>query len=180
MTDRTPRRGRPKGTGIDDSELLAAMAKQMMADPGLRPTTAIKALGISNQSTIRRLRDKYKRACNSGAIHEIVSRVAGPDVSAPKRLKISNAKRNPPRRLPSRVPPPANDDLRCASNPSARLHHYATALHNSVIAVQHRLDAETPPADDEQLRELLDQQYHLSSVIIGLISETEPSPFLSH
>lgn len=53
-------RGRPKGTGIDDEVLLREIARLSLADPELRPTTAIKQLGHSNPSTIRRVRDKFK------------------------------------------------------------------------------------------------------------------------
>lgn len=61
-------RGRPKGSGIDDSAQLAAIARLIDADPTLKPTTAIKALGISDPSVIRRLRDKYSEMrCGSAA-----------------------------------------------------------------------------------------------------------------
>jgi hypothetical protein len=54
------RRGRPKGSGIDDSATLQRVAELMGADPDLKPTTAIRMLGIDDPSTIRRLRDKLK------------------------------------------------------------------------------------------------------------------------
>lgn len=54
------RRGRPKGTGIDDSPMLEEIASLIAANSDLKPTTAIKALGVTDPSTIRRLRDKYK------------------------------------------------------------------------------------------------------------------------
>lgn len=54
------RRGRPKGTGIDDTPVLEDIASLIAANSDMRPTTAIKALGIADPSTIRRLRDKYK------------------------------------------------------------------------------------------------------------------------
>lgn len=59
MTDTKPTRGRPKGTGIDDRIWLREMERLMRLDPGLRPTSAIKALGVTDPSAIRRLRDKY-------------------------------------------------------------------------------------------------------------------------
>jgi hypothetical protein len=55
------RRGRPKGTGIDDRIWLRELDRLIAIDPSTPPTTAIKALGISDPSTIRRLRDKHKR-----------------------------------------------------------------------------------------------------------------------
>jgi hypothetical protein len=53
-------RGRPKGSGIDDEDLLREIARLSLADPELRPTTAIKRLGHTNPSTIRRVRDKFR------------------------------------------------------------------------------------------------------------------------
>jgi hypothetical protein len=54
------RRGRPKGTGIDDSERIARLDELLRIQPDLRPTTAIRLMGFSDPSAIRRLRDKYK------------------------------------------------------------------------------------------------------------------------
>ncbi len=54
------RYGRPKGTGVDDSRQLASVAALLAANPTLRPTTAIRALGIEDPSVIRRLRDKFR------------------------------------------------------------------------------------------------------------------------
>jgi hypothetical protein len=53
------KRGRPPGTGKNDTDRLLKIAGLMAADPGLRPTTAIKHIGETDPSTIRRLRDKY-------------------------------------------------------------------------------------------------------------------------
>jgi len=60
MAQKTAARGRPKGTGLDDAGPLAAIAELMAANPGMKPTTAIKALGISDPSTVRRLRNKFQ------------------------------------------------------------------------------------------------------------------------
>ena len=54
------RRGRPKGTGIDDNERLTQLDALLRIHPDLRPTTAIRQMGYSDPSAIRRLRDKYK------------------------------------------------------------------------------------------------------------------------
>jgi hypothetical protein len=61
MAQKTAVRGRPKGTGVDDAGALLAIAEIMAANPGMKPTTAIKALGITNPSVVRRLRDKYQQ-----------------------------------------------------------------------------------------------------------------------
>ncbi len=55
------RRGRPKGSGLDDQKHLDQIARMIAAKPDLKPTTAIKALGISDPSVIRRLRDKFQQ-----------------------------------------------------------------------------------------------------------------------
>jgi hypothetical protein len=60
MLHTTGRRGRPKGTGIDDNERLAQLDALLRIHPDLRPTTAIRQMGYSDPSAIRRLRDKYK------------------------------------------------------------------------------------------------------------------------
>lgn len=54
------RRGRPKGTGIDDNDRITRLDELLRVHPELRPTTAIRLMGYSNPSAIRRLRDKYK------------------------------------------------------------------------------------------------------------------------
>lgn len=60
-----PRRGRPKGSGIDDSKTLAKIAKLIAKDPDMKRTTAIKRIGITNASIIRRLRDKFNESANT-------------------------------------------------------------------------------------------------------------------
>jgi hypothetical protein len=54
------RRGRPKGTGIDDSDRIARLDELLRVHPEMKPTTAIRLMGYSDPSAIRRLRDKYK------------------------------------------------------------------------------------------------------------------------
>ena len=61
MSKSNTKRGRPKGSGIDDSSVLQAIANAIAADDNLKPTTAIRGLGITDPSTIRRLRDKFKK-----------------------------------------------------------------------------------------------------------------------
>ncbi len=61
MSTAKKRRGRPKGSGIDDTVRLHDIAARIAVQPNLKPTTAIKAMGITDPSSIRRLRDKYKK-----------------------------------------------------------------------------------------------------------------------
>lgn len=71
MTPTRSGRGRPKGTGLDDSAYLEAIVNLIAANPEMKPTTAIKDLGFTDPSVIRRLRDKYHaahgQAADSGA-----------------------------------------------------------------------------------------------------------------
>ena len=60
MPTTNARYGRPKGTGLDDSRQLAHLAALLAANPALKPTTAIRSLGVENPSVIRRLRDKFR------------------------------------------------------------------------------------------------------------------------
>ncbi|MFA5899202.1 MAG: hypothetical protein WC829_08820 [Hyphomicrobium sp.] len=60
MPTTQPRYGRPKGTGLDDSRQLESIAALLAANPGLKPTTAIRSLGVEDPSAIRRLRDKFR------------------------------------------------------------------------------------------------------------------------
>ena len=80
MSSATGRRGRPKGSGLDDRAQLRRIEALLDADPELRPTTAIKALGITDPSTIRRLRDKLKVHASAGAVPAPVRR--GPELPA--------------------------------------------------------------------------------------------------
>jgi hypothetical protein len=57
-SDGPKKRGRPKGSGIDDTAMLLDILSLMDLDPGLTPTAAIKQSGASHPSDIRRLRDK--------------------------------------------------------------------------------------------------------------------------
>lgn len=61
MSQTRVRRGRPKGSGIDDRQRLDAIARLIASTPDMKPTTAIRALGVSDPSVIRRLRDKFSQ-----------------------------------------------------------------------------------------------------------------------
>jgi len=60
--ENTPaRRGRPRGTGIDDLPSLAAVADMLLASPGMLPTTAMKRAVRGVQATqLRRLQEKWR------------------------------------------------------------------------------------------------------------------------
>lgn len=56
------KRGRPQGSGINDRIWLRELGRLIRINPRTRPTTAIKALGVTDPSVIRRLREKHKRS----------------------------------------------------------------------------------------------------------------------
>ena len=60
MPTTNARYGRPKGSGVDDSRQLESLAALLAANPALKPTTAIRSLGVEDPSVIRRLRDKFR------------------------------------------------------------------------------------------------------------------------
>lgn len=121
MTPNKAGRGRPKGTGLNDAAQLRAIAGLMASNPDLKPTTAIKTLGISDPSVIRRLRDKFS-AVESALIAEIAPQLpltgkapvqaavvaplkeAAPAVLAPGAMQAATtqceASKSPPRAAP--------------------------------------------------------------------------------
>lgn len=85
MSEGKIRRGRPKGTGIDDSDRIARLAELIRVKPELRPTTAIRVMGITDPSVIRRLRDKY-----TASLREPAAGQTAPALSAcPARASVT-------------------------------------------------------------------------------------------
>ncbi len=115
MTASNARRGRPKGSGIDDQKKLVEIGRLIGSDPRMKPTTAIKAIGVTDPSAIRRLRDKYNMAhvdhCSADHAHGGSSHPVNrtPVASAPVRAApLSNVQ---PIRRAATVVPPADDEL---------------------------------------------------------------------
>jgi hypothetical protein len=88
MSFHAPRRGRPKGSGIDDQKLLRDIASLIAAKPDLKPTTAIKSLGVTDPSAVRRLRDKFHQfsAGISAATDDAVAQAPAATASAPRAI----------------------------------------------------------------------------------------------
>ena len=59
-TQKKRKRGRPVGTGKDDSVKLNRIADMIIENPSLKPTRAMKNLGVKDPSYIRRLQVKWK------------------------------------------------------------------------------------------------------------------------
>ena len=102
------RRGRPKGTGIDDEHQLRRLVIMMKADKDLNPTTAIRSIGVNNASVIRRLRDKLKESkpnqAKPSAPPALTPKSALP---APKHVAKSKQKRQPVQQQARKVRAPA-------------------------------------------------------------------------
>jgi hypothetical protein len=82
------KRGRPPGTGKNDTDRLRKIAALMAADPGLKPTTAIKQIGETDPSTIRRLRDKFHEQ-QSALVAQIGTDLGKHAAAAPTRSDVS-------------------------------------------------------------------------------------------
>ena len=82
------KRGRPKGTGINDHETLLKIAHLIAANPNMKRTTAIKQAGITNASVIRRLRDKYQEQEQS-----LLAEVAKTKIAAEPAVKFDASKK---------------------------------------------------------------------------------------
>lgn len=94
MSQTRTHRGRPKGSGIDDRQKLDAIARLIAENPALKPTTAIRSLGVSDPSVIRRLRDKFN-AVRADLIHDIERAVAGAPPAAASRTKATATRSRP-------------------------------------------------------------------------------------
>ena len=111
MPTMQPRYGRPRGSGLDDSQQLESIAALLAANPGLKPTTAIRSLGVEDPSAIRRLRDKFRveqarlMANARPDFHDIghsatPSRRAQPLRSAVSRRQLKSVRTSVPAGLP--------------------------------------------------------------------------------
>lgn len=129
MSETKRRRGRPKGSGIDDNARLLQVAALLRDDPDLKPTTAIRALGVKDPSAIRRLRDKFNAA----------------------RGQLTKSPGAP---LPSAAPVPIHG-VRAESAPRTRAARHLAPVRRSVpalpqVAPIQRLASAVSPAAPEQ------------------------------
>jgi hypothetical protein len=111
MRTTNARYGRPKGTGIDDSRQLASMAALLVANPKLKPTTAIRSLGIHDPSVVRRLRDKFHM--DQGRLLADARRGARAPLSAPtgRYIKRSETNAAPPPIPATNTPSPTESNV---------------------------------------------------------------------
>lgn len=167
-------RGRPKGSGLDDAKALATITAMLAADRAMRPTTAIKRAGVTNPSTIRRLRDKLREAGESPARVPAAALASSrpQTVTAELPETASPIIDRPAVDRPAAATAPASDD---SAQPSSRKHPplaaetekrtrealllaaYLDAMTKSLPAehkqaapiapVEHRRAPQAPPAD---------------------------------
>lgn len=109
MPSAKPPRGRPKGTGLDDRALLQSVIRLVEANPQIKPTTAIRSVGVTDPSAIRRLRDKYHLTKDQSAASSIsrpaARAVALKSASEPVRSIAVTAKAVERRRAPEATQP---------------------------------------------------------------------------
>lgn len=118
MSDARNRRGRPKGTGIDDRGHLQRIAAMLASDPELKPTTAIKSLGVTDPSIIRRLRDKFHETrlelmADVGDTPSAAAMSAAK--AAPVQVALKAAAQENGRAIPARI----GESVRKAASPAA-------------------------------------------------------------
>jgi len=97
MLQAKTRRGRPKGTGIDDSDRISRLVELLKVRPDLKPTTAIRVMGFSDPSVIRRLRDKYKAFLDETEARPVAAKVSSSSVAGgrdPDRVAAATGSRS--------------------------------------------------------------------------------------
>jgi hypothetical protein len=178
MPTATVRYGRPKGSGLDDRQQLETIAALLVADPKLKPTTAIRSLGVEDPSTIRRLRDKFRHEqpqllanAQLGGHAQVTRPVpANCNESAPAPKNMST-----PQSTPSRAAPVVPQTSEVApSTPAAALvggwcdltfSLMRTAAEAQAAFVQHWLEL---PAVESALR----RQLALNSVAVAVFNRS--------
>ncbi len=158
-------RGRPKGTGINDRDTLMRIAEIVVANPALKPTTAIKQAGITNPSTIRRLRDKFADE-GDRLIAEARSRQTASTAATPASAPVHPAVRP---RINATVNPATKVSQRIASLASTLS---GPALQPSQPRAQTTNAARRPTgAQAPQSRPALGLPNNIEALVIGMIGE---------
>lgn len=157
-------RGRPKGTGINDRDTLMRIAEIVVANPALKPTTAIKQAGITNPSTIRRLRDKFAEHGD-----ELIAQV--------RKRETASTTAPAPAPVHPAVRPRINATVNPATKVSQRIASLASTLSGPALqASQPRAQttnaARRPTgAPAPQSRSALGLPNNIEALVIGMIGE---------
>jgi hypothetical protein len=168
-------RGRPKGSGIDDSRTLLEIGRLIESTPNLRPTTAIRRLGIQDPSTIRRLRDKYN--ASKDAIHAELIGLPGPrplndnisfrlptEAARQALLKTNESIRRSPKEVIGR---PNNRSRQRRNELSCLLAIGAHALAQAAARCQDAFDDEMPMDSADNSQEFLAQMLFMMTRTTG-------------
>lgn len=143
MTFVKPRRGRPPGSGIDDSQRLKAVMTYLTEHPGTRPTTAIRALGEADPSVIRRLRNKIQAEIQGRARRPLAADARlGLIAAAPAAPGAANGSQPAPaiRLVADRALPSASDLIQGITQYDL-LQSYQAMLGMSVSGAQSLIDS---------------------------------------
>ncbi len=170
-------RGRPVGTGIDDTERLIVLRARLAADPQLKPTTAIKALGLTDPSVIRRLRDKLKQTPTGQAAPETVNASARVEPAVERHVTATAASARPfrlkedPAETPPRQPPEQPFSARSQRPPADPLlvSSLDFAIRAWTTAVTAQLGMMTLMLQNPLVRQSMQQQIAFNEVIMGLM-----------
>jgi len=171
------KRGRPKGTGINDRETLLKIAHLIAANPKMKRTTAIKQAGITNPSVVRRLRDKYQEQ-----EHILQAEVAATIAKQPKVAQPVGASSAPPRGQASQqARPQANATAGTqqakanGANPSAPIDPLAALFEGLSIEtlvsqfIGHVLGIEAKQIEQSPITALIRQQAQLVDLVLPLL-----------
>jgi hypothetical protein len=181
-----PQRGRPKGSGIDDTSRLRQIAALMATDPKIRPTTAIKAIGINDPSAIRRLRDKLtaisRDMTTGGGEHArpitlFSERLAGPGSSAGFRTAatarlLDQIRRTEPLSMTLPVVAPASESAAITERQEFAMsaaHMLAMSLVNMCNMMQHQQTLWSEVVKNPGVALALRQQLMLSEMLLDVL-----------
>jgi hypothetical protein len=106
------RRGRPKGSGINDDARLATIRGLLKDQPALTPTAAIRTSGVDDPSAIRRLRDKLGLSAAPSAAREVERTQPLKARQAEPSAKPAPEAKQEIKREPTPLPPDPPADMR--------------------------------------------------------------------
>jgi hypothetical protein len=170
------KRGRPKGTGINDRETLLKIAHLIAGNPNMKRTTAIKQVGITNPSVVRRLRDKYQEQEHS-LLAEVAATTARTRPAAEASAKAEPAKKAKPGTAgsPSAAQLGSQPPSGAGAKPGQPVDLLAALLGGVSIEslvsdfIGQVLGIESKQADQSPITALIRQQAHLVDLVLPLL-----------